>query len=280
MLGSPLIMHRMPSQFVLLINSFNSVLIFIMTTLSLLTTFYLHIGKNKMVNVLYVCEFRTERIYLTNKCPILSIEKVWDKCIIKSKDRGCIMKHTVTTYNTKKLLATSLKAAMRQKPFSKITVSEIIAICGVNRKTFYYHFEDIYALLKWMFEEEALEVVKHFDLLVNYEDAIRFVMRYVDENDYIISCAYDSIGREEMKRFFYADFVGVVASVIDSAEKNLNKSIDSDFKTYVAKFYTEALAGMLIDWAKERDKHDREKVVGYLTSIIGFALKSMELYDK
>ena len=142
------------------------------------------------------------------------------------------MKHTVTTYNTKKSLATSLKDAMRQKNFSKITVSEIIAICGVNRKTFYYHFEDIYALLKWMLEEEALEVVKHFDLLVNYEDAIRFVMRYVDENDYIISCAYDSIGREEMKRFFYADFVGVVASVIDSAEENLNKSIDPGFKAY------------------------------------------------
>ena len=37
---------------------------------------------------------------------------------------------------------------------------------------------------------------------------------------------------------------------------------------------------MLIDWAKERDKHDREKVVGYLTSIIGLALKSMEQYIK
>ena len=57
-----------------------------MTTLSLLTTFYLHIVKLEMVNVLFVCEFRTEHIYLTNKCPILSIENVWDECIIKSKD--------------------------------------------------------------------------------------------------------------------------------------------------------------------------------------------------
>lgn len=86
------------------------------------------------------------------------------------------MKHEVTTYNTKKSLAESLKKTMKTKVFSKITVSEIINDCGVNRKTFYYHFEDIYALLKWMFEEEAIEVVKHFDLLVNYEEAIRFVM--------------------------------------------------------------------------------------------------------
>ena len=190
------------------------------------------------------------------------------------------MKHEVTTYHTKKVMANELKTRMRTKPFSKITVSEIVAACKMNRKTFYYHFEDIFALLKWMFEEEAIEVVRHFNLLVDYEDAIRFVMRYVDENDYIISCAYDSIGREEMKRFFYNDFVGVVTSVIDAAEVQLGKHVDPAFKEYVAKFYTEALSGMLIDWAKERDKHEREKVIGYLTAIIGFALKSMELYQE
>ena len=190
------------------------------------------------------------------------------------------MKHEITTYNTKKLLSESLKKAMRSKPFSRITVSEIINDCGVNRKTFYYHFEDIYALLKWMFEEEAIEVVKHFDLLVDYEEAIRFVMNYVDENNYIISCAYDSIGRDEMKRFFYKDFVGVVASVIDAAEVGFKKKIDPDFKEYVAKFYTEAISGMLIDWVKEKDKGDREKTIGYMTSIIETALESMKLHNK
>ena len=129
------------------------------------------------------------------------------------------------------------------------------------------------------FEEEAIEVVKHFDLLTDYEEAIRFVMQYVEENDYIINCAYDSIGRDEMKRFFYADFVGVVTSVIDAAEVTFHKKIDPEFKRYTARFYTEALSGMLIDWVKERDKCNRGTVVEYLTSIIGIALKSMELYD-
>lgn len=30
----------------------------------------------------------------------------------------------------------------------EIAVSEIVADCGVNRKTFYYHFDNIQALLK------------------------------------------------------------------------------------------------------------------------------------
>ena len=58
------------------------------------------------------------------------------------------MKHEVTSLNTKKALAAALKELMTKKPLSKITVSDIISVCGVNRKTFYYHFQDIYDLLK------------------------------------------------------------------------------------------------------------------------------------
>lgn len=97
------------------------------------------------------------------------------------------MKHEITSLNTKKTLAASLKKAMEKKPLSKITVSEIITDCGVNRKTFYYHFQDIYALLKWMLEEEAIEVVKQFDLLVDYREAILFVLDYVKKTS--ICCA-------------------------------------------------------------------------------------------
>ena len=58
------------------------------------------------------------------------------------------------------VLCDGLKELMRRKPFSKITVSELIKTCNVNRKTFYYHFEDIYDLLKWMLEQEAVAVVR------------------------------------------------------------------------------------------------------------------------
>ena len=71
-------------------------------------------------------------------------------------------------FQTKKALSDALKKLMSQKAFSKITVSEIIRMCNVNRKTFYYHFEDIQALLKWMFEQEAIEIVKQYDLMVDY----------------------------------------------------------------------------------------------------------------
>lgn len=185
------------------------------------------------------------------------------------------MKYEVTTLNTKKTLAASLKRFMEKKPLSKITVSEIIADCGFNRKTFYYHFEDIYALLKWMLEEEAIEVVKQFDLLVDYREAMLFVMGYVRENKHLLYCAYDSMGRDEMKRFFYADFIGIIRDIVRNTEQRLGVHTDEQFKEFLAHFYTEAIAGLLIDEFTNKEGHDPEKAVEYLSLILNDSLPSV-----
>ena len=58
------------------------------------------------------------------------------------------MTNAELSLQTKKEIAQTLKPFMRETPFSQITVSEIIRTSNINRKTFYYHFSDIYALLK------------------------------------------------------------------------------------------------------------------------------------
>lgn len=173
------------------------------------------------------------------------------------------MKHEVTTLNTKKAIASSLKKLMEKKPLSKITVSEIVADCNINRKTFYYHFEDIRALLKWILEQEAVEVVKNFDLLLDYEEAINFVMDYVENNKHLLNCAYDSIGRDELRRFFYNDFQEIVLTLINRLEEAMGISVNEDFKSYVCDFYTEAFAGNLIDILRNRQSYDRKKIIDY-----------------
>ena len=185
------------------------------------------------------------------------------------------MKHAEIALTTKKALAASLKNQMEKKPLKKVTVNDIITDCNVNRKTFYYHFEDIYALLKWMLEQEAVEVVKHFDLLVDYKDAILFVLDYVEANAHILNCAYDNMGRDGMKRFFYTDFIGIVRTLIDATEKDLGLSVSTDFREFLCNLYTEALAGVLIDWVKDRKKYDREKVLQYHSLIMRTSLPAV-----
>lgn len=52
---------------------------------------------------------------------------------------------------TRRLLADSLHGLMSEKPLSAITVGDICARAGMNRKSFYYHFRDKFDLVNWMF---------------------------------------------------------------------------------------------------------------------------------
>ena len=178
------------------------------------------------------------------------------------------MKHEEATLKTKTMIAASLKKFMSKKALGKITVSEIVADCNINRKTFYYHFEDIYALLKWMLEQEAIEVVKNFDLLIDYEDAVTFVINYVSENAHILNCAYDSMGRDELKRFFYNDFAFLARKIISDTEEKCSFSVSEDFKNFLCDFFTEAIAGMLVNGFKNKSEPDRNAIVQNITVMI------------
>ena len=104
--------------------------------------------------------------------------------------------------------------------------------------------------------------------MVDYEEAITFIMDYIEKNDYIINCAYDSIGRDELKRFLNADFLEIIVSIIDGAEQEAGKSIEPDYKNFLSVFYMEAVAGILIDWIKDRDHRNRATVIKYISTTI------------
>lgn len=182
------------------------------------------------------------------------------------------------SFRTKQALAAALKTALERKKLSKITVSELAEACQVNRKTFYYHFQDVYALFRWMLEQEAIDVVKNFDLVVDTEEALRFVMEYVDENKHLINGAFDSMGYEEIKRFFYNDLFSVLDGAISQGETELGVRLDPGFKKYLATFYTEASAGLLMEWIKSRDAYDKETVLENLLSI--FKISMMAIIPK
>ena len=185
------------------------------------------------------------------------------------------MTHEENTLQTKQAFCDSLKELMKHKAFSKITVSELIRECNVNRKTFYYHFEDIYGLLKWMLEQEAIEVVKHFDLLVDYKDALEFVIDYVKNNSFFLNCIYDSVGRDELKRFFCQDFIGLVEQIIRETEKKCDHQISDEFRQFLCTLYTEGIAGMLINLFQNPDLYDKDTLIHYFSIVINNSIPAV-----
>ena len=191
------------------------------------------------------------------------------------------MTHEEISMNTKKALCSTLKELMKHKAFSKITVSELIRECNVNRKTFYYHFEDIYDLLKWTFEEEAIAVVRNYDLKCNPEEIINFVLDYCEENRFLLTNACESLGRDSFGRFFYNDFYDIGLSLISEAERVSGKLVDDRYRKFLCSFYVEAISGILYNWIKsDMSGFSRAEIIAYITSAVGNSLKGiMDEYE-
>ena len=147
---------------------------------------------------------------------------------------------------TKRALAQSLKALMKKMTLDQVTVKDVVSDCGVNRQTFYYHFKDIYDLIEWIYEIEALESIEKYKSYNNWQQGFYKIFEYVGNNkEFCIHC-FNSIAREPLDRYLYNStynlLLGVVREVSSGAvtkDKNLS---------FIANFYTYAFIGIMTHW--------------------------------
>lgn len=185
------------------------------------------------------------------------------------------MKHADISLKTKRTLAGSLKKLMEQKSLSRITISELCRDCGLNRKTFYYHFDDIQSLLKWMLEQEAENVIKKQDLLTDYQALLALVIDYVDDNSEILNCMYNTTSRNNIIRFFFPDLKKAVKDMIEALEKKTGDTVDEQFREFLASFYATSLSSLLIDRLQETCAYTKEELMDYIIFTLRSSLPSI-----
>lgn len=81
---------------------------------------------------------------------------------------------------TKRAMAAALKELMEEKLFSKISVGEICETCGMNRKSFYYHFKDKYDLVNWIFDTGFIAWIKDERPGSSYDEHWAFIEKACD----------------------------------------------------------------------------------------------------
>lgn len=101
---------------------------------------------------------------------------------------------------TKHALSVALKELMVQKPIDKITIHDLTERAGIRRQNFYYHFTNVYDLLRWMFQEEAVALQQHEGTLL-WQERLLQLFHYIEENKAVCLCALNSVGRDHLKRF-------------------------------------------------------------------------------
>lgn len=144
---------------------------------------------------------------------------------------------------TKQLIADTFKRLVGELPLDKITISDVVEACGLNRKTFYYHFEDKQALICWIFDRE-------FESLTD-----------VNRNNTVLD---ELIGHLYENRLFYAPaltsnvqnnlsehiFRIIKQSMEQDIAQTLNgEKLPSEKTDWIANFFANATVGSIKQWA-------------------------------
>lgn len=96
---------------------------------------------------------------------------------------------------------------MEEKPISKITVGDIADRCGINRQTFYYHFQDIPDLVEWICIVEADEAIENNKDYATWQEGILAVFEKLKKEKSFTKNLYRSTPREMLLNYLYKWFI-------------------------------------------------------------------------
>ena len=168
----------------------------------------------------------------------------------------------------KREICAALKNLMVQKPLNKITVAEIMASCGMARQHFYYHFEGIYDAVRWMFDQEAVALLREHEGVMLWQDGLLQLFHYLQENRAVCLCALHSISREHLKRFFQTDIHAIIQSTIQRIVIALNDQASDNEVNLLTTFYVGALESMIEEWLLGEIQETPEELIQFADRLL------------
>lgn len=171
-----------------------------------------------------------------------------------------------TSLETKKELCAAAKQLMQQKPLEKITIREITDICHIKRQTFYYHFEDIYDLVHWILDEEAVSLLKKYQGALLWQEGLLELLNYLQDNKEICLCVLNSPAHDYLRRFFKTDIIAIFHLAIEQYFKQMPNAQKKE--TLFIQLYSASLSGIIECWLRDELSCTSSELVAMIDELL------------
>lgn len=136
----------------------------------------------------------------------------------------------------------------------------------MNRQSFYYHFTDIYHLLEWIFNHEAMPILKNKKGTLLLEEGIPMFLEYMDNNKALFINGYMSVGHLSVFALIHDDLMEVVLNTIVLLKEDVN--IESDEINRLAQYYVLSFSSLVDGWLTGFIKQTPEELTSFFNQII------------
>lgn len=164
---------------------------------------------------------------------------------------------------TKRALAKTLKELCQYRNFEKISINDLTNKCGLNRQTFYYHFQDKYDLLQWLYYDELFANIENIITFDNWDQCLlKVLVKIHQEKDFYIN----TINTNE--QYFYQDLFNLAQKCFYDAITKLDSdySVSTQEKIF-SEFYAYGISGTVLHWIKTNMKIEPVKLTQKLKKI-------------
>ena len=180
---------------------------------------------------------------------------------------------------TKNLIKQEFIKLLNKKSLHNITVTEIAKQCKIERKTFYYHYENLPQLVKEIFDEELEDVIKEFNETLSWEESFISATKFILENKKVVKHMYESDYKVELEKYIFSISGEIMRKYVRRVAKD-TKAQEIDIKL-IAFFYQCALSSSLIQWVATDMKTDPKLITRRLGKLMdGNILESLKRSEK
>ena len=158
----------------------------------------------------------------------------------------------------KRAIAEAARTLLMEKHVKKLTVKDIVEECHITRQSFYYHFEDIPDLLKWVLEQDVERMVKERGEERTGESALRyFFLMAINAAPHVRKSLRSNYG-EEINRLLKEQIYRMFARAVE--ERRLYRNCSQTELKLILRYHCSAIIGILQDWSEE-DTQNLDQIV-------------------
>ena len=158
--------------------------------------------------------------------------------------------------NTKQAFSKALTRLLNQYPLDEITINRLSQEAGLNRNTFYYHFHDIYELIRYGLDQAIVELRTRIPADESVQERYHRIYLYILENQKCVYHIYYSVQREYLEQFLQDVVKNIL--LVNIIEELKEYAISENRISFFIDTITYAYVGLLLDWIKKGMQEDFE----------------------
>ena len=160
------------------------------------------------------------------------------------------------TQFTKKEIKNTFLNMLERMPLNQITVKLLVSECGINRNSFYYHYQDIPALIEEIVREEADAIIREYSTIDSMQTGLKAILSFALIKRKALLHIFNSINRDIFEQHLWKICDYIVSSYLNPILEN--SKLDEFEKKIALKFYKCECFGFAIDWLNNGMEEDTE----------------------